>query len=104
MAEYYGRHYYENNSILCFIILYRAIYIQKILSAPGTDRINKRHSIPVVLIVIKMKLPRRHLQCLFKDTLHTLTDQLGPLHMNSNIIDLRDMHYYAGKDLYDYPG
>lgn len=54
----------------------------------GTDKFNKRHSIPVVLIVIKMKLPRRHLQCLFKDILHTLTDQLRPLDIKSNIMIL----------------
>lgn len=35
MAEYYGMHCYENNSKLCFIILYCAIYIQKILSSPA---------------------------------------------------------------------
>lgn len=59
MAKYYGMHCYENNSKLCFIILYCAIYIPKIQSAPDiiwTYKFNKRHSVPVILIVIKMKL------------------------------------------------
>lgn len=73
----------------CALLYYIVQFIfRRYYQHQGTDKFNKRHSIPVVRIVIKMKLPRRHLQCLFKDILHTLTDQLGPLDMNSNIMIL----------------
>lgn len=83
----------------CALLYYIVQFIfRRYYQHQGTDKFNKRHNVPVALIVIKMKLFPEDIYSVFSKIFYMLfkdilTDQLGAIVRNSDIRDLRNILY-----------
>jgi hypothetical protein len=72
----------------CALLYYIVQFIfRRYYQHQGTDKFNKRHNVPVALIVIKIKLFPEDSYIVFKDILHALMDLLEPIEISRSIIN-----------------